>query len=141
MDNKVNDEELQNMIFEATSGNANLMDKESSDYYRILKTALATMPQTTLPENFADRVTKKAVQKKYLSDLLKSVALYLGLSTVFVTATSFALFFLAKDVFYFLIEGAQTYKYPIAFGLLVFVLIQFLDELLIRKKLFNLKVD
>lgn len=141
MDNKVNDEELQNMIFETTSGNANLMDKESSDYYRILKTALATMPPTTLPENFADQVTKKATRKKYLYDLLKSATLYLGISTVFVTAASFALFFLAKDVFYFLIEGVQTYKYPIAFGSLVFVLIQFLDELLIHKRLPNLKVD
>lgn len=139
MDNKMNDEELQKIIFEATNNNVNLMGEESSEYYRILKTALATAPPLTIPENFAHQVTKKAVRKKYLYDLFKSVGLYLGIFTVFVTIASFALFFLAQDVFYFLIEGMQAHKYPIVFGALVFVFIQFLDELLIHKRIAKFK--
>lgn len=129
---EMKDDELQRLIFE--SHHTDDVADEDGDLYKMLKGALEATPRVDLPEDFAHLVTKKAVRRKRLHHLFRSVTLYFASAAFLTILGGLALFFLAKDVFNFLLENIQTYKYPVVFAVMVIVLIQLMDEFLVYQK-------
>lgn len=129
---KEKDEEQQKLIFD---DDARIVGDEESGCYSMLKNILETEPCIVVPEDFAQRATQKAFRKKQVYEAFKSTTLYFGALTVVVAVAALALFFLAKDVFQFVINGVQVYKVPVIFALLIFGLVQITDEIFVKKRI------
>lgn len=129
---EMNDEELQRLLEDKKTSSGELLSDDGKTY-QILFTALSKEPETGLPYDFAAKVTRKIAVRQKRSNELKynMIALIVFLSLIVLVC--------AILTSYGSITWSDAFRYKWIFLLppVVFIIIQYLDQKLVKKKLFN----
>ena len=130
---KLSDKEIQELL---ASQNQYLSDVESDDFktYQLLFESLAQEPDESLPIDFAEKVTQKAVRLS-VQKQIRRYWLMVGLSVIFalcICAISLFVYQLPSALAIF--NWVSKVRWIVLFSILMFALIQFADYWLMNKK-------
>ncbi len=107
--------------------------EESNFIDQMLKESLDDNFEISIPTDFADQVTELVEKRKSIREaLLKHLMMSLGLFVIFAFTVAF-LFYFEKDQVNTIVDFALKFRYPIAFGLLIFTAIQLADSVLFSR--------
>jgi len=130
--NESNDEKLQRLLEDGNYSSDELLNK-NGEAYKLLFAALNKEPERSLPYDFAAKVTRKITAQQKQSNELKYNIVALG---VFIGLMVLACAILT---FYGSVTWRDVFKYKWIFLLLplIFTLIQYFDQKLVKAKLFR----
>lgn len=127
-----NDEKLQRLLDEGCGSSDELLNNNGKAY-KILFTALSKEPEKGLPFDFAAKVTRRITVQQKQSNELKYHIVALGIFIGLMVLTCLIL------TFYGSITWGDVLKFKWIFILLplIFMLIQYFDQKLVKAKLFR----
>jgi len=100
---------------------------------KLVKDSLSQDFSVTIPKGFADLITEKVEKRKSVREaLLKHLMMSIGLFVIVAFAVAF-LFYFKTDQANVILNFGLKFKYPIAFGLLIFTAIQLADSFLLSR--------
>jgi hypothetical protein len=112
---------------------AGSLSDDEQDYVKVFD-ALREEPEINIPHDFAEIVTKKAVQRKRINDFLRNTMLIGLISAILILFTAMVLMFISRDLIVNIWTMISPFKIPILFSLMVFLAIQAVDRIYIPRK-------
>jgi len=111
-----------------------LSNNKDASAYRLLFNVLATKDDDIqIPDDFAEVVTKKAIQKKQISLGINTILLYALPIILLISLSIVSLFFISKEVFTDLISFVIVYHKSIIFAVVIITLVQLADRWLLPR--------
>jgi uncharacterized protein YhhL (DUF1145 family) len=133
---KMNDEELQRWL-EENGGKSHCLSAADAKADQHLFDLLSKYPDQGLPHDFSARVTRRVQAKIRQNGELRSYLISVAVVSV-VIAIIYGLFLLLKPALGNEISNIATaYRWVFIFGILGFLTIQYLDQVLIKSTIFK----
>jgi len=134
----LSDEEIQQIIDGSTSlyGKEELrLLNEDAELYESIMDNLELEPSLEIPENFTKTTVEIAYRKKKIKDIIWKTSLYMIVSIPLIMISLIVTYAIGTDVFWSVLGIMKGYISYLVFALVLFSVIQFLDEKLIKPRL------